>query len=135
MALRWFLDREQYHARAGLVSDRGNCGLSATPKEDMPEMPYAILAKDKPGSAALRAELRPVHLEHLERHAAKLLAGGAVFADDGTTPVGSLIIFDSDDRGEVDRFMAADPFTQGGLFESVTVYPWRKAFLAGARAS
>jgi uncharacterized protein YciI len=101
----------------------------------MPEMPYAILAKDKPGSSVLRAELRPTHLEHLERHAAKLLAGGAVFADDGTTPVGSLIIFDSEDRGEVDRFMAADPFTKGGLFESVTVYPWRKVYLAGARAS
>jgi uncharacterized protein YciI len=98
-------------------------------------MPYAILAKDKPGSAALRAELRPVHLEHLERYTAKLLAGGAVFADDGTTPVGSLIIFDSEDRGEIDRFMAADPFTKGGLFESVTVYPWRKVYLAGARAS
>jgi uncharacterized protein len=98
-------------------------------------MPYAIFATDKPGASALRAELRPAHLEHLERHAAKLLAGGAVFADDGTTPVGSLIIFDSDDRAEVDRFMAADPFTRGGLFESVAVYPWCKVFLAGARVS
>jgi uncharacterized protein len=98
-------------------------------------MPYAILAKDKLGSAALRAELRPAHLEHLDRHATKLLAGGAVFADDGTTPAGSLIIFDGEDRGEVDRLMAADPFTQGGLFESVAVCPWRKVFLAGARVS
>jgi uncharacterized protein YciI len=96
-------------------------------------MPLAILAKDKPNSGALRTELRPRHLEHLGRHAARLLAAGAVTADDGATPIGSLIILDTEDRAEAEAFMAGDPFTQGGLFETVTVMPWRKVFFAGER--
>ena len=46
-------------------------------------MPFAILAIDKPNSGSIRTENRPTHLQHLDRHAAKLLAGGAMFADDG----------------------------------------------------
>jgi uncharacterized protein YciI len=98
-------------------------------------MPLAILAQDKPDSGALRTELRPRHLEHLDRHAARLLAAGAVLADDGATPVGSLIILDTEDRAEAEAFMAADPFTQGGLFASVSVMPWRKVFFAGERVA
>ena len=67
--------------------------------------------------------------------AGKLLAGGAVLADDGATPVGSLIVFDCEDRAEVEAFLAADPFTKAGLFASVAIYPWRKVFFAGARGS
>jgi len=98
-------------------------------------MPYAIMAIDKPGATALRAELRPTHLEYLQRHAGKLLAGGAVLDDTGTTPMGSLIVFDSEDRAEVDAFSAGDPFTKAGLFQSVAIYPWRKVFFAGARVT
>ena len=96
-------------------------------------MPFMIHAKDKPGSAALRAELRAAHLEYLTRHAAKLLAAGAFMAEDGTTPIGSLLIVDGTDRAEVDAFLAADPYSKGGLFESVTVAPWRKVFLDGRK--
>jgi uncharacterized protein YciI len=97
-------------------------------------MPFAIFALDRPDSGSLRADNRPAHLEHLDRYAAKLLAGGAVLADDAATPVGSLIVFDSEDRTEVEAFIAADPFSKAGLFESVSIYPWRKVFYAGARA-
>lgn len=98
-------------------------------------MPYAILAIDKPGAVALRTELRPTHLAYLERHAAKLLAGGAVLDEAGTSPVGSLIVFDSEDRTEVEAFSSGDPFTEAGLFQTVTIYPWRKVFFAGARVT
>lgn len=98
-------------------------------------MPYAIIARDKPGQAALRAELRPAHLDHLARHAAKLLAAGPLLDEAGGTPRGSLIILDTEDRAEVEAFLAADPYTGGGLFESVTVAPWRTVFLGGKRVA
>ena len=96
-------------------------------------MPFAIVALDRPDAGTMRADNRPAHLEHLDRHAAKLLAGGAVLADDGATPVGSLIVFDSEDRAEVEAFVSGDPFSRAGLFASVSIYPWRKVFFAGAR--
>lgn len=97
-------------------------------------MPFLIVARDHPGSAARRAELRPRHLEHLDRHADRLLAAGPMLGDDGT-PIGSLILFDAEDRAEVDVFLAADPYAQADLFAEVEVRPWRKVFLAGQRAS
>ena len=98
-------------------------------------MPHLIIARDNPGMADRRAELRPAHLEHLERYAAKLLAAGAMLAEDGSSPMGSLILFDSEDRASVEAFLAADPFTAAGLFDSVEIRPWRKVFLAGARTA
>jgi uncharacterized protein YciI len=99
-------------------------------------MPYAIIAQDKPGHAALRAELRPAHLDHLARHAAKLLAAGPLLDEAaGNAPSGSLIILDAEDRVEVEAFLAADPYTQGGLFERVIVAPWHTVFLDGKRVA
>ena len=97
-------------------------------------MPFAIIAIDRTDAGSLRADTRPAHLAYLDRHATKLLAGGAVLADDAATPFGSLIIYDSEDRAEVEAFAAGDPFAQAGLFASVSIHPWRKVFYAGARA-
>jgi hypothetical protein len=41
---------------------------------------------------------------------------------------GGVIVYDSEDRGEVEDFVANDPFTKAGLFESVTISRCRKAF-------
>jgi len=91
-------------------------------------MPYAIQTKDKPDSAQIRAAARPAHLEYLTRNKDKLLAAGALINDDGTGGDGGILIVDTEDRKEAERFVAEDPFTKAGLFEKVTVTRWRKAF-------
>ncbi|MGH8629998.1 MAG: YciI family protein [Burkholderiales bacterium] len=91
-------------------------------------MPYAIQTKDKPNSAQIRAAARPEHLEYLTRNKDKLLAAGALINDDGTGGDGGILIVDTEDRKEAERFVAEDPFTKAGLFEKVTVTRWRKAF-------
>jgi uncharacterized protein len=91
-------------------------------------MPYAIQTKDKPGHAHVRAQARPAHLVYLTANQHKLLAAGALIDDDGTGGHGGILIVDTDDRAEAERFIAEDPFTLAGLFEQVTVTRWRKAF-------
>lgn len=91
-------------------------------------MPYAIQTEDKPGSAELRAATRSAHLEYLTANAHKLLAAGALLDDDGSGGHGGILIVDTDDRAEAERFIAEDPFTKAGLFRKVTVTRWRKAF-------
>lgn len=91
-------------------------------------MPYAIQLIDKPGSAELRAATRAAHLEHLKRHQNLLLAAGALIDDDGTGGHGGIILVDTDDRAQAQRFIDEDPFTKAGLFERITVTRWRKAF-------
>jgi uncharacterized protein YciI len=91
-------------------------------------MAYVIQTRDKPDRPNLRAETRAEHLAFLDANKDKLLAGGAVINDDGTGGHGGVIILDTDDREEAEKFIADDPFTKAGLFESITVTRWRKAF-------
>jgi uncharacterized protein len=91
-------------------------------------MPYAIVTQDKPDHAHIRAQARPAHLDYLTANQHKLLAAGALIDDDGTGGHGGILIIDTDDRAEAERFIADDPFSKAGLFEKVTVTRWRKAF-------
>jgi uncharacterized protein YciI len=91
-------------------------------------MPYAIQTKDKAGSSQVRADNRAVHIEYLTANKHLLLAAGALIEDDGTGGSGGLLIVDTDDRKEAERFINNDPFTKAGLFEKVTITRWRKAF-------
>lgn len=94
-------------------------------------MPYAIITQDKPDHAALRAEVRSAHLDYLKANVTLLIAAGALLHDDGSTGEGGILLVDTDDRAVAERFIAGDPYTKAGLFQSVTVTRWRKAFFDG----
>ncbi len=96
-------------------------------------MPYVIIIKDKPDHLHVRTEVRDVHLDYLDRNKHRLLAAGGMTEDDGSGGHGGVIIVDTDDRKEAEEFIANDPFTKAGLFESVTISRWRKAFFNGER--
>lgn len=68
------------------------------------------------------------HIEYLTTNKHLLLAAGALIEDDGTGGSGGILIVDTDDRKEAERFIADDPFSKAGLFEKVTITRWRKAF-------
>ena len=91
-------------------------------------MPYAIITKDKPGALEQRLAARPPHIEYLDANKHRLLAAGAMLSDDGTGGHGGILIVDTDDRAEAQAFIDNDPFTRAGLFESITVVRWRKAY-------
>ena len=82
---------------------------------------------DKPDSLATRMGRRPAHLAYLSSLGAKARAAGALLDPTGQNPIGSLLIFETIDEAEVRAILAADPYTQGGLFASVDLKPWRQA--------
>jgi uncharacterized protein YciI len=57
-----------------------------------------------------------------------LLVAGPLLGEDGTSMIGSLLVVEFPDRAAVDRFVAADPYSKAGLFQSVSIRPFRKAF-------
>ncbi len=59
-----------------------------------------------------------MHIEYLTANKHLLLAAGALIEDDGSGGSGGLLIVDTDDRKEAERFIAEDPFSKAGLFES-----------------
>ncbi|KAG8148488.1 YciI family protein [Burkholderia catarinensis] len=94
-------------------------------------MPFLIETFDKPDHADVRARERDVHLAFLARSKALLLACGAKLNDDGSNAGGGIYIVDVETREEAERFIAQDPFTLIGLFESVKIVRWRKAYVDG----
>src|ERR1700712_1064031 len=90
-------------------------------------MPYAIVFFDRPGTEALRAELRPAHVDYMKANVHRVLASGGLLSDDGTTGHGGVIILDTESRAEAEEFVSGDPFHVGGLYGECTVSRWRKA--------
>jgi uncharacterized protein YciI len=84
-------------------------------------MLFAIHMLDRPGSADLRAATSTAHKEFVGGHLDAMYLGGPLLADDGQTPIGSLIIKDFPDRAAAVAFIAEEPYNQAGLFESVTI--------------
>jgi uncharacterized protein YciI len=90
---------------------------------------YLIETHDKPGHEHVRDSLRQKHLEWLESHVDKVIAGGALMNHEGTSVIGGLMLVDIDSREEAEAFIANDPFTASGMFARVDIIRWRMSFL------
>jgi uncharacterized protein len=88
---------------------------------------FIIHCIDKPDSAAIRAANRADHLALLESLGDRVFCAGPTLTDDGTGMTGSLLIIDFEDRAAAERFCAEDPYAKAGLFEQVTIRPWRRS--------
>jgi uncharacterized protein YciI len=51
--------------------------------------------------------------------------GGPLIGPDGKS-VGSLLLFEVQDRAQLDRVMAVDPFFREGLYQSIEIHPTRQ---------
>ena len=92
-------------------------------------MHFIINCVDKTdGGLALRMSARPDHQAYLKAHADQVVAAGPTLADDGETMTGSVIIMEFPDRAAAEAFAAGDPYAKAGVFESVTIKAWQKAY-------
>lgn len=98
-------------------------------------MLYAILRRDRPGKAELRARLQADHNNYQEPFLPRIVYGGGLVADgtnisgdvDIRNVVGNVLIFEANERGEAEAFHADDPYTRNGLFETVIIEPfWQR---------
>lgn len=89
-------------------------------------MLYAMIAKDAPGTAQLRTDTRPVHLDHLKSLGDKLVFAGALL-DANEQPEGSLVILEAETLADARAMAEADPFVSAGVFGSFEVVRWRLA--------
>ena len=89
---------------------------------------FMVLCKDKPGHLQTRLDNRDAHLAYMKANIEKLVIGGPLQTDDRQSMTGSMLVFDIADRAELDAFLAQDPYAKAGLFESVTITPYKKVF-------
>ena len=87
-------------------------------------MLYALYCRDADGAGDVRRANREAHLAYA-RDSDVIRMAGPLLADDGETMIGSLFVIEVDDLDAVERFRAADPYVQAGLFDRVEVHPFR----------
>jgi hypothetical protein len=89
-------------------------------------MQFALVALDRPNHVAQRMEIRPEHLEFLASLGDKLVMCGP-FLNDAGEGCGSIVILEADSLEDAREKLSHDPYAKAGLFEQVTVKPWRLA--------
>lgn len=88
-------------------------------------MLYVIHCFDKKDSLHVRMDNRPDHVEYLKSYGNKLFAAGPTLdADENMN--GSVVILDLESQADAEAFAANDPYAKAGLFESVSIQPWKK---------
>ena len=97
-------------------------------------MLYAIIGKDVPESAALRASARPEHLARLKQlqNDGHLVLAGPFPAIDSDDPgpagfSGSLIVAEFADFDTASSWANKDPYVAAGVYKEIEVFPFKKA--------
>jgi uncharacterized protein YciI len=88
-------------------------------------MEFFCYHRDRPGSVALRHDLREEHWSYMDRYAKKMIARGPTLAGDGETPTGSVHIVDLPDPAAARAFAFDEPNYQAGAYRDVLLRRWR----------
>ena len=98
-------------------------------------MLYAIIAQDVENSLQDRLAARPKHLERLTalQDQGRLILAGPHPAMDSEDPgeagfTGSLVVAEFESLEEAKNWADADPYVAAGVYEKVTVKPFKKVF-------
>lgn len=99
-------------------------------------MLFAIARRDKPDMGDKRAELLAAHAEYQKAFMPQITFGGGL-VEDGTDVdnfvygqedikqvTGNVLVLDVPDRAAAEAFHANDPYTLGGVFETVIIEPF-----------
>ena len=83
-------------------------------------MQFRIKALDGEGKLAKRMEVRPRHLEGMEKLRSHIICAGGLLDDEGKMK-GSVLILDFPSRAELDAYLSAEPYVVEHVWEKVEV--------------
>jgi uncharacterized protein YciI len=89
-------------------------------------MKYVLICEDKKDSLEVRLGNRDKHLAYLGELGDRVSLAGPMLSDDGESMVGSVLIIEAESADEIEAIAAADPYALAGLFEKVTIRPFRQ---------
>lgn len=88
---------------------------------------FHVYCLDAPGAAAIRAANASAHRDYIQAHKHLIYVGGPLMADEDETRVGSYMMLKMASREEVQAFLANEPYSKAGVFETISI---RKAYCA-----
>lgn len=93
-------------------------------------MQFLLIAFDCTDPEALdrRMNARAEHLEKIAqvKKAGKFLFGGAILDDDGKM-IGSMILYETADRDELDKLLIDEPYIYNKVWDRIEIRPFRLA--------
>jgi hypothetical protein len=91
---------------------------------------FAFIGFDGAEGAERRSAHRKAHLEHLDRleAAGRIAFAGPLRNDTDDASVGAVILFEAADLLSARALVESDPYVVGGVFATVRVTPFRKAY-------
>ena len=83
-------------------------------------MQFVIKAYDGDGMLDKRMEVRPRHLEGMERMREHVVCAGGLLDDDGKMK-GSMLVMEFDSRELLDDYLAKEPYVQEHVWERIEI--------------
>ena len=84
-------------------------------------MHFVVIGKDK---GDLRRAARAAHLDYVAEAQHIILYAGPLI--EAGRMIGSLFVFEVEDRAALDAYLAGDPYFNPGIFETVEIYESRR---------
>ena len=85
-------------------------------------MTFVVIGRDPPGGEP-RRRWRAAHLEFVAGQQDGIVYAGPLL--EGGEMIGSLFVFDFDDRAALDSYLVRDPYFTTPIFETVEIYESR----------
>ncbi len=95
-------------------------------------MQFVITAYDGAGMLDKRMEVRPLHLEGMERLKSHLIAAGGLLDVEGKLK-GSVLIMEFENREEVEAYLASEIYVTERVWEKITVERMNVVYAHGER--
>ena len=83
-------------------------------------MQFIVKAYDGEGMLDKRMEVRPRHLEGIERIKEHVICAGGLLDDEGNM-MGSVLIMEYESREQLDEYLANEPYVQENVWQKIEV--------------
>jgi hypothetical protein len=83
-------------------------------------MQFMIKALDGENKLAKRMEVRPRHLEGMEKLRSHIICAGGLLNDEGKMK-GSLLLLDFPSRDDLDSYLASEPYVAEKVWEKIEI--------------
>lgn len=82
---------------------------------------YVLYGLDKPGAVEIRKATRQSHLDWIESLRPCVKIAGPMLADDGATPIGSVVVIEADSLDAAKAEFGKDPYAAASLWLSTSI--------------
>ena len=82
---------------------------------------FVLYGLDKPGGLEVRKATRQTHLDWIESLQPRVKIAGPMYADDGATPIGSVMAIEAESLEAAKAEFAKDPYAAAGLWAKTEV--------------